>query len=103
MSPSGIVYNLTDFDIDIPQTLIDYGIPSIPVSEYLSGVGMTALSYGTANSLNIKVGPAIEVNPTFWAGQTGLSGGYTHGSASFTIDNISLYYKKMSSGPYPYD
>jgi len=99
-SPVGTAKDLTDFDIDIAQEEIDLiGY----AAGYVTQFNITANAGGTANSLDIKAGDAIWVDdplqpdPDFviWYGPFRPSGGEGRASASFDIDNINFYYKKV--------
>lgn len=93
-TPTGVPTALGNFNIDLAQFLID-NIPGVsPAREYVVSVSLEALCSGKANSWNIKVGDAY-LNPFsgLWWGQTKYSGGFVNLSASFTVDNINLYYK----------
>lgn len=90
--PTGVPTSLEDFDIDLAKFLEDNFPGAGPTGEYVTFVRMDGLCAGIANSWNIKVGQAT-LGATFWTGQIKKSGGFVNLSASFTIDNINLYYK----------
>jgi len=84
----GIPTNLNNFDIDLALV-----IPN-PLSEYITNVKIESICQGWSNSFDVKAGPAVFIF-NFWRGQKNRSGGFTDCAATFTIDNIKLYYKKV--------
>jgi hypothetical protein len=96
----GIAKNLSNFDLDLAQEI------ETNFSMAANGLDFTYITFGcqgegTANSLDMKSGNSYHVvdplNPFqwMWFGLFKPSGGRLAATASYTIDDIQLYYKKI--------
>jgi hypothetical protein len=99
-TPAGYPTLLNNFDIDLAEAMDNiFGI----MTGYVSGFGIGANAGGSANNFDQKAADAYWVDDplipgedsVIWFGPFNPTGGFTSASASFTIDNINFYYKKV--------
>jgi hypothetical protein len=93
------VASLNNFNIDIGQAIIDtYSLAPEGYAVILFSFG--CIVRGTGNSLDMKAGQAEYVPAEYplvgyWRGPYTPTGGKGDATASFVIDNINFYYKKI--------